>query len=91
MQERERRLRRVCKILLEVWDPIGVADEPAAQDEYDSYAAGVLELVVERAPESAVAEHLLKIEREWMALAGDVVRAKRAARALLQVGHWELL
>ena len=33
-----RRIRaKIRHVLLEVWDPIGIKDEPNAQDEYDAY------------------------------------------------------
>lgn len=35
---------------MDVWDPIGVKDEPNAQDEYDSYLGGVYELLVSGHP-----------------------------------------
>jgi hypothetical protein len=33
-------------VLMDVWDPIGIKDEPKAQDEYDSYLGGVYGLLV---------------------------------------------
>ena len=35
---------------MDVWDPIGVKDEPNAQDEYDGYLGGVYELLVSGDP-----------------------------------------
>ena len=45
MAPQERRARDVQAAIregvAEHWDPMGVADEPAAQDEYDAYVGGV--------------------------------------------------
>jgi hypothetical protein len=64
----ERELR--C-ILMTAWDPIGVGDAPEAWNEYDSYIAGVGSRLQEmtdpdRAAESAVAEYLDHVERDFM-------------------------
>lgn len=81
-------LSQVRAVLLKTWDPIGVADEPAAQDEYDTYAPAVLKLVESHASARAVADHLLGIERKRMGLAGNKATADRAANALLALsGH----
>jgi hypothetical protein len=55
-------------ILLKEWDPIGVKDEPMAQDEYDGYVGGVYRLLASRATETEVAEHLSRLEAENMGL-----------------------
>ena len=62
--------RQIGRILLEQWDPIGVADEPMAADEYEEYVYGVFRLLLNGAPASAIAEHLAKVERERMGMDG---------------------
>lgn len=52
----------IGEILLREWDPIGVRDEPQAQDEYDSYVGGVYRLLASGASPQAVAEHLADLE-----------------------------
>jgi hypothetical protein len=40
-----RRIRRdIRRVLLTVWDPIGVKGAPSAQDEYDGYLGDVFQL-----------------------------------------------
>jgi len=56
-------------ILLHEWDPIGVANEPNARDEYDSYVGGVYRLLASGAPAEAVAAHLAQLEATEMGLA----------------------
>ena len=55
-------------ILLHDWDPIGVQDEPSAQDEYDSYVGGMYRLLADGASTVEVAKHLARIEGEQMGL-----------------------
>lgn len=54
------------KVLLEEWDPIGIRDEPGAQNEYDSYLGSLYSLLAEQASEREIAEHLRQIETERM-------------------------
>jgi hypothetical protein len=59
---------QIRHVLLEVWDPIGVKDEPNAQDEYDGYLGGVYQLLVEGASDDSIADHLWRIVTENMGL-----------------------
>jgi hypothetical protein len=85
----------VSRVLFELWDPMGVrAEDPRwPPDEYEGYAAGVLELVLHRASDDVVAEHLAAIESEWMGLQPSplahrlrVAQAVRAALGLRREG-----
>ena len=55
-------------VLIKEWDPIGVADEPMAQDEYDSYIPMIFRLLSEEAEDAVIAAHLAKIETHEMGL-----------------------
>ena len=66
---------RVREILLRQWDPIGVADVPAAQDEYDSYVGEIASAVRTGHSASEIADHLVLIETDEMGLFGDRDRA----------------
>jgi hypothetical protein len=74
---------KIRPLLLRDWDPIGVADEPRAQDEYDAYAPKVARMIADGTAASDVAAYLLSIERDRMGLPGDAGRAARVARQLL--------
>jgi hypothetical protein len=54
--------RRICeairRVFLEVWDPIGIGDEPNAQDEYDMYVDHMFELLTARASDVELAKYL---------------------------------
>lgn len=79
--------KRLCehirRILRDTWDPIGLGEE-LRDDEYDSYAPGLIPLVRGLAAfEAEIAAHLLRIEADMMCLSPDPERATRTARALL--------
>jgi hypothetical protein len=75
--------QRVRPMLLKTWDPIGIVEEPRAQDEYDSYAPAIARMLAAGVSEAALASHLLAIERDRIGLRGDAPRASRVARSLL--------
>lgn len=58
--------RQIDSMLLRDWDPIGVADVPEAQDEYRGYCRGVYDVAVRTRSARAVAEHLVRVERDGM-------------------------
>ena len=81
-----RRIRaEIRQVLLRSWDPIGIRDEPNAQNEYDSYLGGIYELLVRRATEQEIAAHLFNIVKDRMeidASAGDIAKTVRALNAI---------
>jgi hypothetical protein len=71
-------------VLLRDWDPIGIADVPQAQDEYDGYVGQVYRLLSSRASDEDLVSHLATIELQTMGLPSvdrthlqDVVRRLR--------------
>jgi hypothetical protein len=59
-RDRSRALRaELRRYLLNGWDPIGVADAPEAQDEYDGYLSPLLRLLHDGATEGEVRSYLL--------------------------------
>jgi hypothetical protein len=77
--------------LLRCWDPIGVRDNPDAQNEYDSYTARIAEMLLADADQYALGRHLTNLEQSSMGLPGNPPRCDRAARALLMAFHRLLL
>ncbi len=73
MNSREGRAREIQRaigeILLRNWDPVGVKDEPRAQDEYDAYVGGVYRLIASGATARQIAEHLAHLEAEQLGFA----------------------
>jgi hypothetical protein len=69
--------------LLQEWDPIGIADVPEAQDEYDSYVQPVYELLVTHQPEHEILRYLWWLETEQMGLTGNRKVTERFAKRLM--------
>ena len=49
---------QIRRVFLEEWDPIGVADEPLAQDEYDGYLGSIYDMLARGASEAEIARRL---------------------------------
>jgi len=85
MEERPDLLAAVSRALFERWDPIGARamDPRWPSDEYEGYSAGVLRLVLNHASDDVVAEHLGRIEDEWMGLVpSPLARRLAVAKAI---------
>ena len=85
-EQESRRVRtQIREVLLTVWDPIGVRDEPNVQDEYDAYVSGVHDLLVTGADDAKIADHLWRIVVERMGLGATpeaILGTVRALRAI---------
>ena len=78
-QSRECRAR-VREVLMQEWDPTGVRDESAVQDEYDRYAAKAYVILMdERATAPAIAAYLFEIAMDHMGLTARPELAERSA------------
>jgi hypothetical protein len=81
-----RRIRaQIRQVLLDVWDPIGIKEEPRAQDEYDSYLGEVLGLLSRGATDEELSSRLLYFVNDRMGLTArteDMVPTIRALRAI---------
>jgi hypothetical protein len=71
----------IREILFRVWDPLGVNDL-APDDEYDSYVAGVFQLLIANASGTEIAEHLRQIEIRKMGNVSNPENRKRVATLL---------
>jgi hypothetical protein len=81
-----RRIRvEIRHVLMDVWDPIGIKDEPNAQDEYDGYLGGVYELLVSGAADEDIADHLWRIVTERMELPAKKSGMTDTVKALRQI------
>jgi len=85
-QQIDNALSDVRRILLNVWDPIGVNHVSEANDEYDGYAPAMVGMLLRGATEADLVHHLRKIETENMGLSYlDEQRLINTAQALLAV------
>jgi hypothetical protein len=81
-----RRIRaEIRRVLMTAWDPIGVRDEPNAQDEYDGYLGGVFALLTSGASDDQINEHLLRIVTDRMELRAKKEDMQGTVSALRQI------
>jgi len=81
-----RRLRvQIRHVFLDVWDPIGIKDEPNAQDEYDGYIGEVFELLVGKAPDESIEDYLLWAVNDHMGLSAPRSAMKETVAALRKI------
>jgi len=76
--------RRVDEVLFYVWDPVGVANSPAARDEYYGYLPMVFSMLQdEGANASIIAAYLDTIASERMGLDANPEHSNCVAQLLL--------
>lgn len=88
MRNRKKSLRihnEIRHVLLTIWDPIGIEDEPNAQDEYDSYISGIMSLLAKRASPGEITGHLLQIANDLMGLNATAQDVQPTVSALLRI------
>lgn len=84
--DRARSLQKaVRQVLLRDWDPIGVRDEPQAQDEYDSYADHLCGMLSRGEGRLTLVRFLLTAETDAMGLPANPQRAGSVADRLLNL------
>jgi hypothetical protein len=77
---------KVRLILLNEWDPIGIQDEPGAQDEYDSYVSLICEMICSGKTIEELYLHLRSIECDCIGLDGGEIHTKSIANKLSKLG-----
>jgi hypothetical protein len=77
----------IRQVFLRDWDPIGVANIPEAQDEYDSYISQIYGMLIRREPKHKLVDFLWWAETEHMGLYGNRRRTERVADLLLQLAE----
>ncbi|MBN2376495.1 MAG: hypothetical protein JXD22_08845 [Sedimentisphaerales bacterium] len=75
--------RRVDEVLYYIWDPIGVAEEPYARAEYESYVPMVLQLVEQNDTIQPISAYLEEIINNRMGLSADKKHCDYTAEILL--------
>ena len=64
-----RRIRvQIRHVFLDVWDPIGIRDEPNAQNEYDGYVGPIFSLLSSGATDEQLNNRLLYFVNDRMGL-----------------------
>jgi hypothetical protein len=75
----------IKQVLMHDWDPIGIADEPACGDEYDSYIGGIYHLLASGADDMQISSHLAAVQTEMMGLPQQPVFLIEVARRLREI------
>jgi hypothetical protein len=70
-------LDRIRRLLRQDWDPLGIVDEPQAEDEYDGYALQIFRMVREGRAAAEIAGYLDKV---WADLSGASPTPEAALR-----------
>lgn len=80
--------RELRRILMEEWDPIGVADIPEAADEYDSYLGQIARRLREGASADEVAAFLHEVETVTMGLGSSAEARSRNEALAVRLREW---
>jgi catechol 2,3-dioxygenase-like lactoylglutathione lyase family enzyme len=75
----------IHRILLKEWDPIGVADVPEAQDEYDQYINQVYGMLIRHEPKHKLRDFLWWAVTKNMGLIGNRRHTEQIVEHLLSV------
>ena len=72
-------------ILLNQWDPIGVADIVEAEDEYNAYIPKIIDMLRSPCNKEDLFKYLRWLETEYIGLEGEIDTTRNVSIAL-----WEL-
>lgn len=76
--------QRTDEVLHYLWDPIGVAAEPMARDEYQAYLPQVFGLLKDNATEEKIAAYLETVATERMGFNASLKQSNHIASVLLE-------
>jgi len=74
--------QKINRVLQNEWDPIGVADVPEAQDEYESYVPQIYAMLIRGRPVREIFDYLWRAETQHMGLCGNQQRTMHIAETL---------
>ncbi len=74
--------RATDEVLHYIWDPIGVAEEPNARDEYWGYLPQVFKMLINDSSDEQIIDYLINVETDRMGLSPKKENAKRVVEIL---------
>jgi len=80
----------ISRMLMKEWDPIGMAGNPGAEDEYDHYVLPIYLTLYREAPVSEVASQLAAIRTKQIGLPSNEVADRRVAELLFTLHRQSL-
>jgi hypothetical protein len=84
-KQRSREVRRsIRQVLLAHWDPIGIRDEPNAQDEYEAYEGKIAGLLTDGSSDDDIAAYLQWVEVDRMGMGAEALNRFRPVVAALR-------
>ncbi len=75
----------IRSVLLQTWDPIGIQNEPNAQDEYDNYVDGIFRLLSQGASDDELGAHLWSIATDQMGFSADKQSQQETVKELRKI------
>jgi hypothetical protein len=78
----------VRRLLMDEWDPIGVAGEPHAVDEYDTYVGGVGQMLREGKTADEIAAYLRDIHENSMGSSPSPTRRQADTAVAAHLVEW---
>jgi hypothetical protein len=78
----------IRRILMEHWDPIGVAPFPTASDEYNAYVGPVGRMLRARAPSAEIQTYLQHVSSDLMGLASTDRAAEHDREVVGRLKEW---
>ena len=80
--------RRTDEVLHYIWDPIGVAGDPYARDEYDSYLPHVYSHLL-KGDEQGIRNYLLGVTENEMGMDASQFMSERIDRTVESLFEWK--
>lgn len=80
----KKHLEIIRKILWEDWDPIGINTISTANDEYDSYAPKIYQMISNRDDAQTLASYLTYVDTELIGNSPNATRDLRVANKLIE-------
>lgn len=75
-------LDKINKSLLEKWDPIGIFNNPGAEDEYCNYVYEIYNIILRSKSYEPLFKYLWEIETQHMGLKGNKFKTDKFAQVL---------
>jgi hypothetical protein len=75
----------IRRVLVDVWDPIGIKGVTNAQDEYDAYIGGLFHLLNRGGSEEEISAYLWKVIEEKIHIHPQKGATQEAAKALRRI------
>lgn len=80
-------LNDVTRVLKKNWDPAGLEKEPDVQEDYDTFAAELVEMLDNSATEADIVGYLEKVVQDTLHVTPNNENNLKVAKKLLSLKH----